>query len=174
MNLRDDLKIDVQNLDVEWATLPELHHLYNAEAISLEKRIKMKKLKLATYSAKLSRNIRLNKEQYLEGDEKITIKLVQDLIDTDDEFIEKTTRIIEMETKRKLIMATVDDLDVKRTSLSNLTKLFMSEFYSVPTNEGGMAKYDNAYAQIEDTTVMKKVLKKLTKNHKEKLEKNNG
>ncbi len=170
MSLKDDLKIDVQNLDIEWATLPELHHLYNSEATLLEKRIKIMKLKLSTQSAKMSRRIRLNKDEYLEEGEKLTQKLQTDLVEASDEYVELSTKIIELDTKRKIILATVEDLDIKRTSLTNLTKLFMSEFYSIPTTDAGMQKYDKAYADIEDTPVMKKVLDRMGKRRKQNKE----
>jgi hypothetical protein len=173
MSLKDDLKIDVQNLDIEWAMLPELHHLYNSEATALESRIKKMKLKLSTQNAQMSREIRKNQDQYLEDGERMTVALIQSLVEGSEEYRELTDRIIDLETKRKIILGTVEDLDIKRTSLTNLTKLFMSEFYSVPTTEKEMTKYDKAYGKIEDTPVMTKVLERLNNKRKSK-EKQNG
>jgi len=132
MNVKEDIRLDLNNLDTEWADLPDQFHKYSEEGDLLDSEIKIKKLQLEILEANLDLKIRANPKTF--QIDKLTETIVKSTIRADLKWQEESLEILELEKQRKLMASACRALEMKRDALKNIQSLYLSEFYVAPSD----------------------------------------
>jgi len=130
-DFQQDLKIDPDGLDVEWARQPRLALKYH-EAVA-RSRSKMERLKqqFDVKHAEVSRRIRKNPEAH--GMEKQTERAVELAVALDREIRELNDQLIDAKEELELLQAASRAIDHKRDALENLVRLHAASYFAGPT-----------------------------------------
>ena len=133
---KDDLKIDINSLEVEWENQPS-NYIYWAEqeVIAQEERDRLSR-NLNLVKAEQDAKIRSKPEKY--GIEKVSEGAISARVLRTPEYIKAEKLHAEAVTRAKKMAIAVAAFDHKKRALSKLTELLIAGYYSydggVPTN----------------------------------------
>lgn len=134
---KQDIEIDVNALDVEWAKQASLFGEYcEAQAVARDKADRIKEA-LEVKAAALGLKIRSNPASY--GLEKITEGSVQAIILLDKDYATTAESLANARYELDIMVAAVRSLDQKKSALENLVRLQGQNYFagpSVPRNIG--------------------------------------
>lgn len=130
MNYEQDIRIDETALDVEWLEQPALMFRYAQMCAEARQEFDKAKENLDLVRAELDRAIRANPDSY--DIEKITDKVVENTIPTQDEFKEASTALIEAKFQLDIAYGAVKAIDARKDSLENLVKLHGQSYFAGP------------------------------------------
>ena len=130
MNYEDDIRIDETSLDIEWLEQAALFLRYSKNAALREKEKDQAKEALDLVKSELDRDIRTNPEKY--GIEKITDKVVENTIPTQDEYKEASEAFISAKYEWNVAKGAVDAFNQRKEALENLTRLNGQNWFAGP------------------------------------------
>jgi len=130
MNYEQDLKIDVDALDVEWADQPLLMLKYTK--ISVEARMELDKAKedLGIVKAEIDLKIRQDPEAF--GITKITESAIQSAIILDTTFGLANEKCLQASYEFDMAQGAVRAVDQRKQALENLVKLHGLQYFAGP------------------------------------------
>lgn len=130
MGVKEDIRLNPNELDKQWADLPDQFHNYSEEGDLIESEIKFKKLELELHESDLDLKIR---KKASTAAEKITETVVKSLIRVDEVWRNLNYEILELEKQRKLMASACRALEMKKEAMKNIQALYLSEFYIAPS-----------------------------------------
>jgi cellulose biosynthesis protein BcsQ len=130
MNYEDDIRIDETSLDIEWLEQATLFLRYSKNAALREKEKDQAKEALDLAKSELDRDIRTNPEKY--GIEKITDKVVENIIPTQDQYKEASEAFINAKYEWNVAKGAVDAFNQRKEALENLTRLNGQNWFAGP------------------------------------------
>lgn len=137
MELKNDYKSEIQidpdNLDIECLKQPELYMKYSEMLAAAKKNLDIARRNLDKITAKISKQIRLNKKNYTE-DGKLTENLINCFIQEDDAVEEANQALIEAKYEHDVLQSIVIAFDHRKRSLNNLILLHGQQYFSGPSN----------------------------------------
>jgi len=166
MSVKDDIRINPNELDKQWADLPDQFHNYFEEQELLAIEIKGKELSFELWEARIDCDIRKDPKKYC-GSEKITEKQIGSIIKSDPKWEEMQLEILGLEKQRRLIMAACKTLDKKESSLASIQKLYLSEFYIAPVTEAEKDSFNSRLEEIADRNVRNEMKKRIKRKERE-------
>lgn len=137
-NYAKDIEIDQDALDREFVNQPYLYMKYAELSARADIKARRAKDDLEVLAAAIY------KEVVEESDKKPTDKAIQAEINDNKEYRELMHRYLELKYEADLMAAAVKAMEHKKTSLENLTKLWIGSYYSTPkqTNDSEEMKGD--------------------------------
>ena len=167
MSVKNDIRINVNKLDKDWADLPDLFHSYSEQGDLLDAELKLKKMKLEILEADLDMEIRTSPKKFLAG-EKVTETQIKSIIRTQQSWRDLNLESLEIEKQRKLISSVCRALEMKRDALKNIQALYLSEFYIAPVG-ADLEEFENRQEELANRNVRKEMRK-----HSKRKERENG
>lgn len=128
-SIAEELAIDPDRLDYEWARQPMLHARYSKMAAEAKKRAREAKEDLEILRATLDKEIRSDPKKFL-GDSKLTETAITNAIKLDEEYQSLTEHVIETEYTADLMEKMVYSVLQKGNALLHLVRLFLAEYYA--------------------------------------------
>lgn len=124
------MEIDEDSLDVEWLEQPK--KMVQMVKIAAKVKINMERAKdnLAQVKAELAKKVRAAPEKY--GIEKITIDAVNDVVQTNAEYIEAYEEYLEAVYENDVASGSVKATEQRKSSLENLVKLHGQQYFAGP------------------------------------------
>jgi len=138
MNYEQDMTIDVDALDVEWAGQARLMLQYAKLASNTRLEVERIKEKLDILKAELDMKIRLDPEKY--GIVKLTESVVSSTIITQKEYISVNEEYLLLQYENNMAQGAVKALDGKKTALENLVKLHGQQYFAGPSVPRDLSK----------------------------------
>jgi len=132
--LKDILPINVEELDAEWATQPEIYWEFAKEAKKAELQVKKLEAKLDLFRAQLARRIRQDPQAH--GLPKATEAAIADIVVSHPDYQVKLNELLNAKYKADLLKAVLEALRQRRDALSNLVQLLKMEYFNPEVPEG--------------------------------------
>lgn len=126
-----DLDIDINRLDKECQSLPELFHEYAEKLATARGDVDRLKGVLDLTEARVDSDVRLNPSSY--GLAKATETSVEKAVVMDDRYQKALMQLNKAKLEAGKLQAYVDALGVKKTSVELLVKLRLADYFSEPT-----------------------------------------
>lgn len=168
MSVKNDIRINPNELDKEWANLPDQFHNYSESGDLLDSELKLKRMEIEILEADLDMKIRLNPAKFKAG-EKVTETQIKSIIRTQDDWRDLNFDILELEKQRRLMASACRALEMKRDALKSIQALYLSEFYIAPTTEREVEDFENRQEEMANRNVRTEMRK-----HSKRKEKQNG
>jgi hypothetical protein len=131
MDYEIDIKIDPDNLDVEWLNQPALFLKYSRHLAQMRKELDESRQDLDIKKAEVDRKIRENPEAYgIEG--KVTEGAIQSAILTEDEYQEAQKDYLEVKYEMDMAQGAVNAFNQRKEALENLVKLHGMNYFAGP------------------------------------------
>ena len=130
MNYENDLKIDVDALDVEWAEQPTLMLKYTRIAAEARMELEEAKEKVGIVKAEIDLQIREDPEKF--GLIKITEAAIQSTIALEDSFIKVNSKCLKTAYELEMAQGAVRAMDQRKQALENLVKLHGLQYFAGP------------------------------------------
>jgi hypothetical protein len=131
MNYEQDIKIDPDNLDVEWLNQPSLFMQYSKHLAQMRKEVDESRQDLDIKKAEVDRKIRENPEAYgIEG--KVTEGAIQSAILTEEEFQDAQKKYLEVKYEMDMAQGAVNAFNQRKEALENLVKLHGMSYFAGP------------------------------------------
>ena len=130
MNYEQDLKIDVDALDVEWADQPSLMLRYTKVAAEARMELDKAKEDLGTVKAEIDLQIREDPESF--GIAKVTESAIQSAIILDDGFNKANEKCLQLAYEFEMAQGAVRAVDQRKQALENLVKLHGLQYFAGP------------------------------------------
>jgi hypothetical protein len=146
MSVKDDIRLNPNELDKQWADLADQFHNYSEEGDLIESEIKFKKLELELLEADLDLKIR-NKPADFNID-KLTESGVKSSIRMNQIWRDLNYEILELEKQRKLMASACRALEMKKEALKSIQALYLSEFYIAPSAPEEEKKFKNHQEEL--------------------------
>jgi len=141
MNYKEDLTINLNKLEEEWAMQPILFGKYSREWKDAVQEEDKAKAKLKLVYATLDLDVRKNyKEKY--GLEKVTDKIVDATVITQEEHIKATRFYIECKHEASILEIANKEFDQRKYALQNEVDLWTKGYFSTPVDNTNMKKED--------------------------------
>jgi hypothetical protein len=165
MSVKDDIKIDVTDLDQQWTDLPDMFHNYSEEGDLIEAEIKYKKLEQELLGADLDMKIRKTPADF--GIEKLSENVVFSTIRQDAKWRDLSFEILELEKQRKLMASACRSLEMKKDALKSIQALYLSEFYIAPSGPEEIKKLKEHQEDLAERNVRIEMRKRSKRKGKE-------
>jgi Cdc6-like AAA superfamily ATPase len=130
MNYEEEIKIDVDALDLEWRDQPVLMMTYARQAAEARRHLDQMKEKIELVKAELDREIRTKPERY--GIEKITENAVQNTIITLPEFKKASKILLDAKFDADIAQSAVIAISQRKDALENLVRLHGQQYFAGP------------------------------------------
>lgn len=158
-----DFSINVDQLDVEFAMLPRVYSEYSEKVELVDINLRRLKLKYDTDRAKFSKHIRSNVKEYCTeySLNTLTEGFINTLLDSWPDLQRIQEQILELERDKRLLMAAVRSLEMKRDALKNLVLLYQSEYFSMSGIQRKMEDYQKAQDEFERRNIKKEIRMKI-------------
>lgn len=127
---KDDLKIDIQKLEICLRDQPELRHKWHVQGASANREKRLAKQRLDIVKSQLAAKARGADWDLLGFPKKPTDQMVKDWIPQQQEHIDAELEYIEACYDAEILSGTKDDFDDRRASLTNLVKLYLNAYYA--------------------------------------------
>lgn len=144
---QEDLDIDPVALDIEWLNQPQRFMKYSQEMAELKKELDLLKQKLKVLESKLI--LRANENGKVLFDAKPTVAMVDSWVKTQEEHIDLTEQIIEKEYELNLLSNAVTAFNQRKSSLENLVKLFLADYFSGPKEPRDFTKTEIIHEKVK-------------------------
>jgi hypothetical protein len=131
LNYEQDLKISVDDLDLECKEQSELMFKYSEHAANTEKDRDNKKANLEYIHAQLDKEIREDPDKYNLG--KITEGKVDAAIKRQKKYQEAEKAYIEAKFEASVAKGAVQSFSDRKTQLSNLVELYKGQYFAGPS-----------------------------------------
>lgn len=129
-DFREDLKIDQNSLELEWAKNPLLFVKWAAKAIDVENQRDRLKDKLELMFAELDDKIRRDPEAYdLSETDRITERMVKSIIITREEYKDLKEAYQKAKYDASMLRVAVRSFRNREKSIDRLTKLYHDSYY---------------------------------------------
>ena len=138
MNYEQDMTIDVNALDVEWAGQARLMLQYAKHAAKTRLEVEQVKEKLDILRAELDMKIRVDPEKF--GIVKLTESVVSSTIITQKEYVTTNEEYLLIQYENNMAQGAVKALDGKKTALENLVKLHEQQYFAGPSVPRDLSK----------------------------------
>lgn len=129
----DDLLIEQYELDVEWLKQPMYFMKWSEVAENAISERDQAREEMTIEVAKLELAMRANPEKY--GIDKVTDKSIDAAIKASEKYSKLSSQFQEKAKKAKILSAARDAFEHRKTALSKLTDLFLSNYFSQPAEE---------------------------------------
>lgn len=167
MSVKKDIRVNPNELDKQWADLPDQFHNYSEAGDLLDSELKLKKMELEMLEADLDMKIRGTPADF-GVDGKITETQIKSIIKTRQNWQDLTFEILELEKQRRLMASACRALEMKKDAMKSIQQLYLSEFYIAPTSEEWDA-IENRQEELANRNVRREM-----KKHSKRKEKKNG
>jgi len=131
VNVNVDLKIDKDNLELEWEKQSHLYYFYAEQSANAIEAQQIAKEEVEVLEAQLDRDIRNDPESYDIMD-KLTEKKVMSAIWGEEDYKNTKTKAIECTKTVNVLKGILTAFDHKKSALESLTRLFLSNYYAEP------------------------------------------
>jgi len=138
MNYEQDMTIDVDALDVEWAGQARLMMQYAKHAAKIRLEVERKKEELDIVRAGLDKDIRIDPERF--SIFKLTESVVSSTIITQREYMEVNEEFLLLQYESNMAQGAVRALEGKKTALENLVKLHGQQYFAGPSVPRDLSK----------------------------------
>lgn len=129
-NYEQDIKIDPDDLDLEFLAQPTLMLKYTRHLAQMRKEVDEAKQNLDIKQAEVDRKIRENPEAY--GIEKVTENSIRSAILTEDEFQEAQKDFLDAKYEMDMAQGAVNAFEQRKSALENLVKLHGMNYFAGP------------------------------------------
>lgn len=150
MGYREDIAIDTTNLDMQWVELPQLIHDYGQEIANLSLRRNQAKTALEAIDAKIYNELRSTKEKGGLTENAIRNKLV-----LDKRHQTKQEELYAAQKDLDIVQAALVALQIKKTALDNLTRLYLSGYYGALPSGSSREVQDHGERRIKEEQTRK-------------------
>lgn len=141
MDFKNDVKIDMMNLDCEWQKQAELILEYTSTLADREKEYSDLRLLLDTKSAEIKNIARSYGEIVIKGKKiKVTESALSELVLLDEEYCEIKRKIISVEHEIDVLKGAVEALKNKKTALEWQSQLFLTGYFGEPKTQRTLIK----------------------------------
>ncbi len=127
MKIDEILKIDKDNLDIEWGRQPRLFQEWSEKLANAIYERDKKKQELEELKAELDSDIRKNPSSY--GLDKVTESAISSTIVRNEKYKEKYDEVIDAVKRVNILTGIRDALEHKKSALKHLTNLFLANYY---------------------------------------------
>ena len=130
----DDLKLDIDlfKLEDEWRMQPKMYFIWAEKVAEAQAEYDRAKSQLELTRAELDQQIRLKPDEFIESDGKLTEKMIESCIITQQDYKSAIRDVIEAKNVLDHRKAAVDALEHKKRSLQMLVELWIRNYYSEP------------------------------------------
>lgn len=132
MSFEDDLKINPQELDVEWLRQPEIFHKYSNEKVFKQQVLDRAKDALEFIRAETAKAIRNNPGRF--GLDKVTEASLQETLTLHKGCRDMAEKVFQAKEDLDYCWVQINSLDQRRATLENLSKLYNGEYFSGPSS----------------------------------------
>ena len=150
MSYEEDVSIDKFNLDAEWVRQSSLYLKYGEKHAEARAVVDKLKKQLRIIQAEKALEIRKDPESF--GFQKVTDKIVADLVDSSDEVKSINKQLYQAKHNEEMLSASVSAMEQKKKALENLVSLYLTGYFSKPNA--------NLDKQIDKNAWFKKQLQK--------------
>lgn len=127
----EDIKINPDQLDVEWVRQPELTHEYNRLLAEARAETDRAKANMDLVEAGLRADIRSNPDDYkLDG--RVTENAIHETVVENRKYRDALDAYNEAKRQQDLMLAAVKAMDAKKDALENLVRLFGQSYFAAP------------------------------------------
>lgn len=131
MNYEEDIKIDPDQLDIEWLEQPSLFMKYSHHLAMVRKTLDESKQTLDIARAETDKKIRDNPAKYL-SDGKVTETAVSNAVLKHPMYQEAYSNYLEAKYEADMAQGAVNAFDHRKTALENLVRLFGQQYFAGP------------------------------------------
>lgn len=131
MNYENDIKIDMDALDLEWFEQPEKMFKYSSHAADMRRKLDLAKEKLELIKAELDSEIRKSAPSKY-GLEKFTEGAITSIILKDKKYISANQTMNDAKYDLDIAQAAVIAIAQRKDALENLVKLFLGQYFAGP------------------------------------------
>jgi len=144
MAFQDEISIDIDQLEVELLTLPELYSKYALKAAEEKARVDRLKNRLDLKYAELFVDIKQNPEQY--GLDKATEATIQATIQKQPDYRRLQKQYLSAKENLETYKVAMQAIEQKKHAIENLIKLMSMEYFS-PTGDIDLSGLKRRYEQ---------------------------
>ena len=130
-NYNEDLKIDILELDKEWAYQPRKLMQWSELLAEAKKSMRKIKTEIPVKEAEIELQIRKNPTAFTTI-EKITESVIKACVETHPEIVELNKKLTEAEYEVDLLDGAVKAFEQRKTALENEVKLLGQQYFSAP------------------------------------------
>lgn len=163
VNFEADLKIDPDNLDLEWMNQPILLMRYSSLESEAKQQADKAKEYVGVVRAEIANAIRKDPKSY--EVEKATNDTVKELVEVQPEVREAEQKKNEAFHLLNLLGNAVRAIETRKYALENLVKLFGMEYFASPndTRTLGEKAKDVDFNRLKDTSMTERIKKAMRK-----------
>ena len=170
MSFREDLVIDVNNLDTELLMQPQLYAKYGEELAKTKTKMDKLKDKLELVRAELDTDIRKDPTLYgLEKGKKPTEAQIQSLILQQPEYKRALDRYYKVKEKYETLKVAVTAMEQRKSALENIVRLIALQYFSGPVGVHDFSALQKNYEEKVREEIKNAVVSALN-NNEEKVE----
>lgn len=141
MSVKDDVRLDINNLDKEWERQSELMEEYSSALSNLNREYSDMKLVLDGIIAEKKIRYRTDGEIfYKEKTTKVTEGALSDAIDCDIDITNQKKLLVEKQYQIDMIKGIVEALRHKKSALEREVDLYIAGYFSTPKDQRTMMK----------------------------------
>lgn len=159
LNYEEDLKISVNDLDLDCKEQPELMMKYSEYVAKMEKERDQAKAVLEYIEAELDKDVRNNPEKY--DLEKLNESKVAAAIKRQKKYKDAEEVYINAKFEAQVAKGTVTAFNDRKTQLSNLVELYKGQYFAGPSVPRDLQKKWQERQQIQQKKTNKEVGTKL-------------
>jgi len=131
-NYEEDIKINRNELDLEWLRQPELIGKYSRELAQAQLELDKLDERISVITAEKELEIRTNPEKF--GLEKITEGALKTILQMDKELIGMRNAISEKKFEVNILSGALKALDNKKKALENIVTLHGQQYFASPSS----------------------------------------
>ena len=139
----NDVRIDTEQLDLEWVKQPQLYHKYLEEAIFARDARDRAKQRRDVVAAEVGKDIRANPSKY--GLDKATETAITTLIPTAPAYKEAIETYSQACLEADLVQAAVSAIEMRKSALENLVRLHATSYFAGPTEPRDLTAAQREY-----------------------------
>lgn len=156
-NYKEDLKIDIHSLEIEWHDQPLKYCKWAEQAAEASYAYDLEKEKLDVLLAEKERQIRKDPESY--GIEKLTDGAVKWAVSVDATVQTAKRRVIDAKRNLRLFEAAERSFDHRKRALESLTKLYTDKYYASPRIPGQAKAFISAENESGSIKALQEAMK---------------
>jgi len=159
LNFMEDIEINKYRLDEEFVQQASLYLKYSTSACKAKRDMDIAKEELDILESTLRKDIKTNPQMFVDmGKSKkgLTNDDVIGIIKTQESWQEASHKLIEIKYKNEKLWGAVRAFEQRRSSLDNLVKLSISNYYATPQSEQ-MVSEEETYGQAKTRRASQKV-----------------
>jgi hypothetical protein len=168
LNFKEDVKIDPEQLDVEWLMQARLYGDYAEELVHANDRLRRAEQKLKVIRSELVLEAAEKGERVLGKDVKPTAQNIEAYYRTDKEHIEAKEEYFQAALEAEMLQNAVYAMGQRKTALENLVKLHAANYFATPREPKDLSEAYRERLQEAREDMSKDTRERIRDHHKVK------